>query len=436
MAFDHRSSDRAAGLGTCVVQATSRADSAQVEPAGARRLGRLVSRGMQMLPAVGMLMISGPVSAQTILTVGPDGAYTTVGSAASQIVNGSDYEIRIQEGDHWGGVGLVSPGSFTSGSVVISGGWTSTFSIQRPHPNATRLHEGRMGIWIQGGSYRVENLTSRDSTAGLDGGAMDIHLSGDAHVRLERLWIVANQASVSMVGDLHGGGVNAVLTDSSRIEIADCEVSRNVMEPTLGEAAYGGGIYLSTSGSSTALLVRTRIEGNSCASSVSGRYGGGLFVFAQASSSVELIDCTVRGNTLGAGTGSSEGSGAFITVNLTGHVVARRVAWLANLDTGTASAAQAHINVASDATVEVTDSVVCSGNDIGVQAYSQGALRLTNLTVAENAGDGVKISTGSSLVSLYNTIAFLNGTDTNINGTIASGGNLIGVDPIFDDPVG
>ena len=436
MVLDHRSCDRAAGLGACVVQATRCAGRFQAEPAGPRRIGRLVSRAMKMLPAVGLLMISGPVSAQTILTVGPDGAYTTVGSAASQIVNGSDYEIRIQEGDHWGGVGLVSPVSFTSGSVVISGGWTSSFSTQTPHPNATRLHEGRMEIWIQGGSYRVENLTSRDSTAGFDGGAMDIRLSGDAHVRLERLWIVDNQAGVSMVGDLHGGGVNAGLTDSSRIEIADCQVSRNVMEPTLGEATYGGGVYLSTSGSSTALLTRTRIEGNSCASSVSGRYGGGLVVFAQASSSVELIDCTVRGNTLGAGTGSSEGSGAFITTNLTGRVVARRVSWLANLDTGTASAAQTHINVASDAAVEVTDSVVCSGNDIGVQAYSQGVLRLTNLTVADNAGDGVKISTSSGVASLYNTIAFLNGADTNLTGTISTGGNLIGVDPIFDDPVG
>lgn len=51
-------------------------------------------------------------------------------------------------------------------------------------------------------------------------------------------------------------------------------------------------------------------------------------------------------------------------------------------------------------------------------------IRLTNLTVAENAGDGVKISTVSSLVSLYNTIAFLNGTDTNINGTIAGSASM------------
>ncbi|MGB5174984.1 MAG: hypothetical protein WBQ30_09615, partial [Thermoanaerobaculia bacterium] len=69
------------------------------------------------------------------------------------------------------------------------------------------------------------------------------------------------------------------------------------------------------------------------------------------------------------------------------------------------------------------------------QCSGSSTLQLVNLTVADNLGIGLDLRQNTtSTVSLYNTISYGNGTDLSTSGTIDSGSNLIGVDPLFVDP--
>ena len=72
-----------------------------------------------------------------------------------------------------------------------------------------------------------------------------------------------------------------------------------------------------------------------------------------------------------------------------------------------------------------------------VRADHTSTVNLVNLTVADNQGAGIVMGQwGSATMTLYNTISFGNLVDFSvIQGSVVTGSNLIGVDPLFVNPV-
>jgi len=68
------------------------------------------------------------VQAQTILTVGPDGSFDTIQEAINVVVVSTDTEIRVQARGLPYVENLLIPNSFTSGSILLYGGWNDSFT--------------------------------------------------------------------------------------------------------------------------------------------------------------------------------------------------------------------------------------------------------------------------------------------------------------------
>jgi hypothetical protein len=118
---------------------------------------------------------------------------------------------------------------------------------------------------------------------------------------------------------------------------------------------------------------------------------------------------------------------------------ARRNIWIDNLNNKIPgdSHAQLRTTCHGSATLNISDSVFAGGDSSGLvgSVYDTGEAYLTNLTIADNGGYGVYlVNNGTHVSSFHNSIAFRNGTDTYFDGLVATGGNLIGTDPLFYDP--
>lgn len=68
--------------------------------------------------------------------------------------------------------------------------------------------------------------------------------------------------------------------------------------------------------------------------------------------------------------------------------------------------------------------------------WRRGTTNVVNLTVADHPGTGIMATQqDTSTLTIYNTIAYGIGTDLKTSGTVTTGPNLIGVDPLFLDPL-
>ena len=94
-----------------------------------------------------------------------------------------------------------------------------------------------------------------------------------------------------------------------------------------------------------------------------------------------------------------------------------------------------------DSSLLVTDSVVGLGGQNGLYGIASGVapsgaeLQLVNLTVVDNTLTGIElVENDNSSVSLHNSIAYGNSTETNLGAGVGTGNNLVGVNPLFMDP--
>jgi len=124
---------------------------------------------VRILASVFMALLGSGLLQGAILTVGPSGTYPTINQAISASVVGQDTEIRVEGGKQYFENVLI-PDSFSSGSIEMTGGWDSTFSVRDTDPHHWRHlhprgihHQERRGLWQW---RRYPGLSSRQQGRG------------------------------------------------------------------------------------------------------------------------------------------------------------------------------------------------------------------------------------------------------------------------------
>ena len=397
--------------------------------------------GLWFAPLAFWVLIAPPASSQvTVLEVGPGATYTTIQSAIDAVVNGADTEIRVEQNLTYT-ENLEVPATFDSGSLSILGGWDATFSTRDPDPEHTVIDGGSavgsvIEIEIEGGSLLIDGFTL---TNGRTTGA-GIQLSPDPGANTSKV-VIRNNRIEGNVANIYpvalGGGILAEPRGTQRLEIVDCRIRGNTASSWNDGGALGGGIFLETRNDSTFLIQNCEIDGNSVTSEGGERHGAGVHLRTSDSSKGMFYDSSVFGNSI-LGTGTSKGSGGVLEISLSSSMEVARTGWAANeVDAGDATPQLVTMSDWGPSSFRLTDSGFAQGDDGGlaVTAALSATVHLVNLTVADHPGTGILATQeDTSTLAIYNTIAYGNGTDFTTSGTVDTGSNLVGVDPLFLDP--
>jgi hypothetical protein len=388
------------------------------------------------------ILIALPASSQvTVLEVGPTATYTTIQDAIDAVVNGADTEIRVEQNLTYT-ENLEVPATFDSGSLSILGGWDATFSTRDPDPEHTVIDgdaSGRaLNILIEGGRLLVDGFTFTNGKG--DGAGVRVFsgfLENDSEIVIRNNWIAENHYQTS--SSAYGGGFYAYLHGTQKLEILDSLVYRNTSTATSPTGyARGGGLFIQAAEESTYLIDGCDVNENSVGGNGGERAGGGLYVSAERNSKGLIYDTFVFGNTI-LGTGTSTGSGAAIKASGSATLEVVRSGWAQNtVDAGDPTAQLVYEVEGGSHALRMADSGLAQGDSGGLEAHtaSNGTVQLINLTVADHPGTGILATQDdSSTLAIYNTISYGNGTDLTMSGTIDTGSNLIGVDPLFLDPM-
>ena len=265
---------------------------------------------------------------------------------------------------------------------------------------------------------------------------------------------IAGSRIISNTAENHGGGIHlysATGSTSSAI-ISDTTISRNT---ALGEC---GGLLLRARADSAILMRLT----NSTLSENQGEYGGGFEVWLSYTGTVSalLTHSSILSNTAG----SDDGGGAEIWANATSTatVAFDRVAISGNDAAGDGGGVEIYVGSNSAATVTFTNSTV-SGNDAGGDGggvhssggsvtlddstvsgntsggdggglYSDGApepVRLNGCTVSGNTANDDSHAGGGGIYLYYSSAVL---TNTTISGNTATSTHGGGIGTLSDDP--
>ena len=391
-----------------------------------------------VLLAAGVPLAPPPVQAQTILTVGPDGNFTSIQSAIDAVVVGANTEIRIQGGGLTFSENLDIPNSFTSGSLLVRGGWNTTFTVPSNDPEDSIVNGGGsrvIDIAPGGGTLEIRGLTFTNGSA-QQGAGVHVAPVGNPVITLRDCLIAENTATAA--GDTLGGGLWAILIGTQELEIADCSFLQNQSTSTSGGLANAGGAGIIASESSRVAIRRTEFIENHVGTTGAGSSGGGLLLELSNTAEADLEDCLFYGNT---GTNSQAtvlGTGSWISTQDSAVLRATRDIWALNEGVGTDTGPQCGSSLQGQSSMTLREAGIVHGDSDGlmVSVQSTSVAHLTNLTVADNQGFGLDLTEqgGAATLTLYNTISYSNGTDLSQTGTVDADFNLIGVDPLFLDP--
>ncbi|NHZ73501.1 MAG: hypothetical protein GWP16_03415, partial [Nitrospirae bacterium] len=351
---------------------------------------------------------------------------------------GADTEIRVEQNITYT-ENLEVPATFNSGSLAILGGWDATFSTRDPDPEHTVLDGGAtwrvLEIAITGGSFLIDGFTL---TNGVGSGAgifiSQAAVTNTAHIVIRNNWVAENHLLQQPAAD--GGGINAVLNGTMRLEILDCLVYANTATTWNQGSARGGGLFFFLRGNSSILVEGCDIHENSVESDGGSRMAGGMFLETQDDSTGVVRDTFLFGNSI-LGTGTSEGSGGFFRTHEGSSMEVVQSGWAANEVDGGDATPQLVIEGLRESSLRMADSGLAQGDAGGLDilAASTAIVHLVNMTVADHPGTGILATQeDTSTLAIYNTIAYGNGTDLTTSGTVDTGSNLVGVDPLFVDP--
>ncbi len=395
---------------------------------------------MRLLTLAALALLSPPALAHalTVLTVGPAGTYANIQDAIDAVVVGQDTEIRVQGLEIYT-ENLSIPASFTSGSILLSGGWESTFSIHNDDPEDTVVDgdgSGVLDISIGGGSLEVRAITLTNGLA-TQGAGVFIMLSGDAVVTLNKILVVENTAASAV--DALGGGLWAIMSGSQRLEIRDSDFFLNQAGSTGGGLALAGGVGISAVGDSRVVIDEMEVVENHIQSSGADISGGGLFLQISETAEADLQGIFMSGNTGDSGSGDVSGVGGWWSTSDSAVLRVERVGCVFNAGVGGDTGPQIRSTHSGLSTVKMTEIGVAQGEADGLSLDVSGSstVNLVNLTIADHVGTGLELMKigGTATLTLYNTIAFGNGVNFSDFGTgVDTGSNLIGVDPLFVDP--
>ncbi|MEM9533455.1 MAG: choice-of-anchor Q domain-containing protein [Pseudomonadota bacterium] len=385
------------------------------------------NRGSTPLILTALLTVSTATTA-AIIEVGPSGDFTTLQAAIDASLATTEVdEIRIVAETFTEQLGIFPLDH--PRTLTITGGWASDFSTVT---GRTTLSGGGVNNVFEvdlsaGDSVTLENLIvadgAADNDAGLsgnvadatlrvtqsefrsnvassdraDGGAIRISASGTADVRVTQVTVADNQVLCSGNVDCRNAGIALLGSDAVYLEVSGSVIERNRVEITTG-SAFSAGVSLSG-------------------------FGGGTLVFN---------DNVVRDNEV---VGTNNGA---IGVRLLGdfRITARRNQIVRN--TAVSDVAflfqQMATGANGDALVVVENTLIADGNGKGLIANvndggTSPAVHLMNLTIANNADNGLQAFNNSptGVLTLTNSITSGNGTDRQTGGDIQETTNLSGL---------
>ncbi|KAA6375937.1 MAG: hypothetical protein EZS28_028536, partial [Streblomastix strix] len=146
---------------------------------------------------------------------------------------------------------LASGGIFTiSGSIIIE--------------NCTNQFKQGGGIYASASYYiqfEFKQMTIRNCTSILEGGGMQLQLSGDSETLIRGQCLFDNCTSI----DQSGGGMHIIIEDNSKLEISESVVFQNCT------ASIGGGIFAQLHGGNISIKQTTMKQ-------CSALNGGGIYV--------------------------------------------------------------------------------------------------------------------------------------------------------------
>ena len=384
-------------------------------------------------------LCSAPLSGRTVLTVGPDGTYASIQNAIDAAVVGQETEILVQGGGRTYFEDLQIPGSFTSGSIVLFGGWDDSFVIHTDEPETTTIDAGGsrvLDIGLAGGKVEIRNFTLTAGRAAQGAGVL-VAPGGNAKVVFRKVRIANNVATSA--GDALGGGLWALLDNAQQLEMHDCLIEKNRAVSTGGGLANAGGMGIIAAGTSRLLIEETDIDENRIETAGDSSAGGGLLLELTEGAQATLEGTVFVGNSGSNGQGQISGTGTWAATGDTATLLVQRCAWAGNEGIGTEAGPQFaswHLQTSS---MRMRDTGFVQGDSDGlaIEASNSSVVNLVNLTLADHPGNGVSLTrqNPAATITLYNSIAFNNGTDLALSGTVDMGSNLIGVDPLFVDPM-
>jgi hypothetical protein len=404
------------------------------------RSGRLAAR---IIPFALVVFVLVPLTARSQAarkTVGPDGAFGTIQSAVDDCASGVICDVDVQ-GPYTYLENVTIPSSFSAGSITISGGWNSSFTLRDESPSGTIIDAGGVGqalaVVISGGAVTIQGLTIRNGASSY-GAGIQVTPSGASGATITLANLIIRDNHSSGVGTSQGGGVWTELDGSERLEITLCEIFDNTTTVLSGTgAAVGAGLSISASGTATFLVAHSWVEENTASSDTARMDGAGHFFSVLEDAVGEVLDLRVSGNTAAGSFASATGCGGHMYLSGNGQIVVRRSAWSVNSDETGATAEQLRLTCRDNSSVLITDSAVALSDQNGLFGTATGTseLRLVNLSVADHGLTGIELSeVPGATVTLHNSIAYGNGPDTILDAGVGTGNNLIGVDPLFMDP--
>ena len=374
-----------------------------------------------------------------VLTVGPAGSHGTIQAAIDlALANGEDDEIRVQAGTYDENLTLSTSGR----SLLISGGWSSSFDCQCGETLVDAGGRGRaLALQVSGGSLVVRRM---GFTHGVDradrafGGGIRAAVSGgtvtidDCAVR-DNAVVVEGGANK----DGKGGGIGVELTGSGQFRLTGSEVAGNRASDGL---TYGAGVYLVSRDTSQGAAFRidgNHIAGNvgfsradidplcgtdprNCGGWLGASWGAGLLLELFGQTVGEVQDNLFDGNRLDiARDPIGNVRATALDVRATGvgnQTTLLRNTFLDNLGPGS-SFIQVMLQTINGSTIHFGDSVVASSNVGGMHVANVaggGTIFLTNLTIADNLGwvglsvgawaEGNRPTPAPNLISLANSI--------------------------------
>lgn len=402
--------------------------------------------------AAAILGLLAPMATADVIRVGAGGDFATVQDAVDRArALGGSNEIRIRQGTYVENV--TASGDCCGGPLVVSGGWDATFSSLTRDASSTVLDGGLLGrvldfpglttsLVLDNFTIRSGQIVAGSGPPGSAGGGAGLraHLFGRGRLLLRGLVLSGNR----ITGSEPGAGARLWVNETSRARVRACLFEGNLIDEggATSLVEQGAGLSVVVTGGARARVVRSAFRANAVwmAGGSVGPDGVGLHltVFGAdgASGSVEdsrfesnlILGAPFAGGTSGASLTAYGGTSSDPQVEFRRNVVVRN---------GGTGGHQLTLLSTGGGSLVATDSVVAQG-DAGVQAVGFGTsyLGVNNLTVVDHSDDGVHANSVGAKVSVFDTIAFRNGSDLRIEGDAFGGFNLAGVNPRFVNRAG
>jgi hypothetical protein len=207
----------------------------------------------------------------------------------------------------------------------------------------------------------------------------------------------------------------------------------NLATSTDGGVVVGGGVNIRAIGDSTFLIADCEID-NNVIDTAGQVFGAGVKIGVSENAQGEILDTSIVENS--ANSPDVWAAGAYFETRDAGTITVQRSAIGVNPVIGD-TAPQVWTSHGQTSVFQMRDSIIGLGAEDGIDANADdtSVVNLVNLTVVDNAVDGIDMSQfGSATMTVYNSISYGNGTDLRTSGTVDAGFNLIGIDPLFMNP--